>query len=82
MFDIEQTPFANRAIKIDNQVLTKISVQRFAEMNETERARMTELCTAIASEQDSQKMILLVQELNRLLATKQERLNQREAQAS
>jgi hypothetical protein len=51
-------------------------------MNETERARMTELCTAIASEQDSQKMILLVQELNRLLATKQERLNQREAKAS
>jgi hypothetical protein len=74
MFDIEQTPFTNRAIKIDNQVLTKISVQRFAEMNETERARMTELCTAIASEQGSQKMILLVQELNRLLATKQERL--------
>ena len=82
MFDIEQTPFTNRAIKIDNQVLTKISVQRFAEMNETERVRMTELCTAIASEQDSQKMILLVQELNRLLATKQERLNQREAKAS
>jgi hypothetical protein len=46
-------------------------------MNETERARMAELCAAIASEQDSQKLILLVQELNRLLATKQERLNQK-----
>jgi hypothetical protein len=47
-------------------------------MNETERARMTELCTAIATEQVSEKMIALVQELNRLLAVKQERLNQRD----
>jgi hypothetical protein len=41
-------------------------------MNEIEQERMTLLCTAIVSEQDSQKMIVLVQELNRLLATKQE----------
>jgi hypothetical protein len=50
-------------------------------MNEIEQERMTLLCTAIVSEQDSQKMIVLVQELNRLLAPKQERLNQKEAKA-
>ena len=50
-------------------------------MNEIEQARMNELCTAIASAQDSQKMIALVEELNRLLATKQERLYQKEAKA-
>jgi hypothetical protein len=70
MFDIEQTPFNDRVIKITIRYLP-------ASMNETEQARMKELCAAIASEQDSQKMILLVQELNRLLATKQERLNQK-----
>jgi hypothetical protein len=51
-------------------------------MTEIEQERMTQLCIAIVSEQDSQKMIALVQELNLLLATKQERLNQRDAKAS
>jgi hypothetical protein len=46
-------------------------------MNASERARMMELCTAIASEQDSEKMIRLVEELNRLLAMKQDRLDQK-----
>lgn len=46
-------------------------------MNEIEQERMKQLCTAIAAEQVSEKMIVLVQELNRLLAAKQERLEQR-----
>jgi hypothetical protein len=48
-------------------------------MNETERQRMTELCTAIAAEQDSEKMIALVHELNNLLETKQERLDRKQS---
>jgi hypothetical protein len=51
-------------------------------MNETERQRMTELCTAIAAEQDSRKMIALVHELNILVETKQERLDREQAKAS
>jgi regulator of PEP synthase PpsR (kinase-PPPase family) len=51
-------------------------------MNADERKRMAELCTAIAGEQDSQRLIGLVDELNRLLALKEERLKQRETEAS
>jgi hypothetical protein len=51
-------------------------------MNELEQERMTQLCTAIAAEQVSEKMIALVQELNRLLATKQDRLDQRDGKPS
>jgi hypothetical protein len=51
-------------------------------MNETERQRMTELCTAIAVEEDSEKMIALVHEFNILLETKQERLDRKQAKAS
>jgi hypothetical protein len=47
----------------------------------TEQAGMKELSITIASEQDSQKMIDLVEELNRLLPTKQERFDQKEAKA-
>jgi hypothetical protein len=48
-----------------------------AVMNEGEHERMKQLCTAIAAEQVSEKMIAWVQELNRLVATKQARLDQR-----
>jgi len=51
-------------------------------MNEIEQERMKQLCTAIAAEQVSEKMIALVQELNRLLAAKQERLDQRRGKPS
>jgi hypothetical protein len=51
-------------------------------MTETERQRMTELCTAIAAEQDSRKMIALVHELNILLEAKQARLDRTQAKAS
>ncbi len=40
---------------------------------------MTELCTAIGSEQDAHKMAELMEELNRLLETKQERLDRNSA---
>ena len=50
-------------------------------MTETERQRMKELCEAIAVEQDSGKMLRLVHELNVLLATKQERLDNMQAKA-
>ena len=51
-------------------------------MTETERQHMKELCEAIAVEQDSGKMLRLVHELNVLLATKQERLDNMQAKAS
>jgi hypothetical protein len=51
-------------------------------MTETERQRMMELCTAIATEQDSRIMLELVEELNRLLDGKQERLDFKQAKAS
>jgi hypothetical protein len=47
-------------------------------MNADEQDRMKELCTAIAGEQDSHRLIGLVEELNRLLARKEERLKQQE----
>jgi hypothetical protein len=47
-------------------------------MNDTERMRMTELCSAIATEQDTRKMLDLVEELNRLFELKEERLRQKE----
>jgi hypothetical protein len=47
-----------------------------------ERKRMAELCTAIASEQDSHSLIGLVEELNLLLARKEERLKQKERESS
>ena len=42
-----------------------------------EKERMKQLCTAIAVEQVSEETIALVQELNRPLAAKQERLDQK-----
>jgi exoribonuclease R len=46
-------------------------------MNDSERMRMTELCSAIAAEQDSRKMLDLVEELNRLFELKEQRLKQK-----
>jgi hypothetical protein len=43
---------------------------------------MSELCTAIVSEYDPQKMMRLVRELNVLLDKKQECLERNEAEAS
>jgi hypothetical protein len=51
-------------------------------MTENERQLMTELCTAMAAEQDSEKMLKLAHELNVLLETKQERLDRKQAKAS
>jgi hypothetical protein len=50
-------------------------------MNAAEQRRMNELCTAIAGEQDSHKLIGLVEELNRLLALKEERLKQKDRES-
>ena len=47
-------------------------------MTEAEQERMRALCTAIVQEQDSSRMMALVEELNELLAVKQERLDGRE----
>jgi hypothetical protein len=51
-------------------------------MNDTERMRMTELCSAIATEQDSSKMLDLVAELNRLFELKEARLKQKQRGSS
>jgi hypothetical protein len=51
-------------------------------MTETERQRMTELCTAIVSEYDPQKMMKLVRELNVLLEPRQENRERTQAEAS
>lgn len=51
-------------------------------MTDAERQRMSELCTAIVSEYDPQKMMRLVRELNVLLDKKQQRLERNEAGAS
>jgi hypothetical protein len=51
-------------------------------MNDTERMLMTELCSAIATEQDSSKMLNLVEELNRLFELKEERLKQKQRGSS
>jgi hypothetical protein len=51
-------------------------------MNDTERMRMTELCSAIATEQDSGKMLDLVAELNRLFELKEARLKQKQRGSS
>ena len=37
--------------------------------------RLMDLCRLAASEQDPKKLILLIEEINRLLEEKQERLN-------
>jgi hypothetical protein len=47
-------------------------------MNDTERMRMTELCSAIVTEQDSSKMLDLVAESNRLFDLKEARLKQKQ----
>jgi hypothetical protein len=46
-------------------------------MNDNERMLMTELCSAIATEQDTRKMLDLVEELNRLFELKEARLRQK-----
>ena len=47
-------------------------------MTDAEQERMAALCTAIAVEKDSARMMALVEELNELLAAKQERLDGRQ----
>jgi hypothetical protein len=51
-------------------------------MNADDQDRMKELCTAIAGEQDSNTLIGLVEELNCLLARKEERLRQKERESA
>jgi len=41
-----------------------------------ETARLLQLCEAAAKEQDPQRLLVMVQEINALLETKKERLNQ------
>jgi hypothetical protein len=43
-------------------------------MNKAESDRIHELCTLIAVEQDRQKFLALVKELNRILSAKEKRL--------
>ncbi|MGA7440872.1 MAG: hypothetical protein WA372_16825 [Candidatus Sulfotelmatobacter sp.] len=43
-------------------------------MNKPENERIHELCSLIGSEQDRQKFLELVKELNRILSAKEERL--------
>jgi hypothetical protein len=45
-------------------------------MNPDEQERMRELCSAIAQEQDSEKLLGLVEDLNSLFARKEERLKE------
>jgi endo-alpha-1,4-polygalactosaminidase (GH114 family) len=44
-----------------------------------ERERLLQLCELAAREQDPQRLLIMVQEINTLLETKQERLKQRDA---
>ncbi len=43
-------------------------------MNKNDSARIHELCTLIAAEQDHEKFLNLVQELNRILSDQDRRL--------
>jgi hypothetical protein len=47
-------------------------------MNQADNDRIQDLCSKIAVEQDRQKFLQLVQELNRILATKEKRLEKNE----
>jgi hypothetical protein len=47
-------------------------------MNQSDSDRIQELCSQIAVEQDRQKFLKLVQELNRLLSAKDGRLQDNE----
>jgi hypothetical protein len=49
-------------------------------MTQSESDRIQELCSKIAVEQDRQKFLQLVQELNRLLSAKDGRLHERDSQ--
>jgi hypothetical protein len=44
-------------------------------MNQAENDRIHQLCALIAVEQDRQKFLELVKELNRILSTKEQRLS-------
>lgn len=48
-------------------------------MNQSESNRVQELCSKIAVEQDRQKFLQLVQELNRVLSAKDGRLHESES---
>ena len=48
-------------------------------MDRRESERIQELCSLIAVEQDRNKFLALVEELNRLLSRENERLKQRES---
>jgi hypothetical protein len=48
-------------------------------MNKAESDRVQELCSFIAVEQDRQKFIKLVEELNRILSAKDGRLQNKES---
>jgi hypothetical protein len=47
-------------------------------MNKTDSDRILELCSLITVEQDREKFLDLVKELNRVLEAKEERLHERE----
>ena len=47
-------------------------------MNQADNDRIQDLCSKIAVEQDRQEFLQLVQELNRILATKEKRLEKNE----
>ena len=51
-------------------------------MQGSTKERWLQLCERAAVEQDSEKLIVLVAEINRLLAEKEERLKTRKAEAS
>ena len=48
-------------------------------MNQSESERIQELCSQIAVEQDREKFLQLVQELNRVLSAKDGRLHERDS---
>jgi hypothetical protein len=50
-------------------------------MNKDESNRFQELCALIAVEQDRRKFMTLVEELNHLLSTKDQRLQERNSPA-
>lgn len=47
-------------------------------MSQKDNDRIHELCSKIAAEQDRQKFLLLVEELNRLLSAKDRQLKENE----
>jgi hypothetical protein len=69
-FDIEHTP------TVDAVILPLRTLGKRKTMNQADSDRIHELCSLVAVEQDRNKFLALVEELNRILAASKELLPQ------